>query len=190
MNYGFFKRALDIIISVKLCILLLPVFIVIMSAICIESPGNPIFVQYRIGRGGRPYRIYKFRSMVKDASALGTVQTAQNDTRITRVGKILRATSLDELPQLWNVLIGDMSLIGPRPEVASRQSAQNAEDAKLRVQVRPGITGLAQVSGRSSLSDEEQLRHDLSYAANPSFKADIDILCKTVKIVLHRVGVN
>jgi lipopolysaccharide/colanic/teichoic acid biosynthesis glycosyltransferase len=128
--------------------------------------------------------------MVKDAPSLGSWQTQKDDPRITRVGKILRATSLDELPQLWNVIIGDMSLIGPRPEVPARVSSYSLADWSLRHRVRPGVTGLAQVSGRSSLSNEDQLRLDLTYASNPTFYGDIKILCKTISTLLHSTGVN
>jgi lipopolysaccharide/colanic/teichoic acid biosynthesis glycosyltransferase len=190
MGYALTKRALDIMISAVACLLLLPLFGLIAAVICLESSGSPIFTQQRVGLHGRPFAIFKFRSMVKNAPLLGSYQTADNDPRITRVGRFIRATSLDELPQLWNVLFGHMSLIGPRPEMPARQSQCSAADWQLRHNVRPGITGLAQVSGRSNLSDEEQFRCDLEYAAQVSLKKDAQILLKTCAIVLRRVGVN
>jgi len=188
--YAVFKRIFDIVLSAAACIVLLPAFIVLAIAIRYESPGSPIFTQERIGQFGRPFHIMKFRSMVKDAPALGSWQTAQNDPRITRVGKFIRTTSLDELPQLWNVLIGNMSLIGPRPEVPARETAYTPGDWKLRHRVRPGITGLAQVSGRSALTEAEQLRYDLAYAVKPTLATDIYVLLKTVQVVAQRTGVN
>ncbi len=121
---------------------------------------------------------------------LGSYQTQADDPRITRVGRFIRATSLDELPQLWNVLIGDMSLIGPRPETLSQQAQYRPEDWRLRHRVRPGITGLAQISGRSDITSEERLRCDLTYAQNASFALDMEILWRTVAMVFKRTGVN
>ena len=190
MPYAVIKRIIDIVISAVACVALLPLFALIALVICVESSGSPIFTQQRIGLDMRPFAIFKFRSMVKNAPSLGSWQTAKDDPRITRVGKFLRTTSLDELPQLWNVLLGDMSLIGPRPDVPARQSWYTPADWELRHRVRPGITGLAQVSGRSDLPDDDQLRLDLEYAANPTLCGDIDIIHKTVSLVLRGSGVN
>ena len=126
MPYAIIKRLLDVIASLAACLVLLPLFAVLAVMIRLESSGSPIFTQKRIGLHGRAFSIFKFRSMVKDAPKIGSWQTAQNDPRITRIGKFIRATSLDELPQLWNVLLGDMSLIGPRPEVPAQESVYRA----------------------------------------------------------------
>ena len=190
MPYAAIKRIVDIALSLTACVVLLPLFALIALAICAESSGSPVFTQRRIGLRGRPFAIFKFRSMVKNAPSLGLWYTTKDDPRITRVGKFIRSTSLDELPQLWNVLLGDMSLIGPRPEVPSRESAYRPEDWILRHKVHPGITGLAQVNGRSTLSEEDTLRYDLAYAANPTLRGDMEILCKTIGVVLCRSGVN
>lgn len=190
VSYNHLKRVIDVAASLFLCIVLAPMGGVIALAIALESSGSPIFSQQRVGRNGRIFPIYKFRSMVKNAPALGGWHTQDNDPRITRVGKFLRFTSLDELPQLWNVVKGDMSLIGPRPFVPQQASLYAPDDWLRRHQVRPGITGLAQVNGRSSLTQEEQLRYDLSYADHPSLAMDIRIVLKTIRVVLCRVGVN
>jgi len=190
MPYAVIKRVIDLAASLVACVVLLPVFVLIALAICVESSGAPIFTQRRVGLYGREFAIFKFRSMVKNAASQGLWYTTKDDPRITRVGKFLRATSLDELPQLWNVTLGDMSLVGPRPNLASQQSQYSAADWQLRHRVRPGITGLAQVSGRSALSEKEQIRYDLAYAANPTLLGDMRILWRTVLVVVGRVGVN
>ncbi|MDE3061372.1 MAG: sugar transferase [Pseudomonadota bacterium] len=190
MTYAFYKRILDIAISFPALLLLSPIFLLIAIAIMLESPGSPFFLQERAGLHGHPFRIIKFRSMIKNASSIGPWQTATNDPRIIHVGKFLRISSLDELPQLWNVLVGDMSLVGPRPEVPARKPAYRPADWQARHRVRPGITGLAQVSGRSNLSEAIQLRYDLTYAAHPTLIGDVIILFKTLWIVLCRTGTN
>ena len=128
--------------------------------------------------------------MVKDAPKLGSFQTLDGDPRITRIGSFLRRTSLDELPQLWNVLIGDMSLVGPRPQTLAQEVQYRPDDWQNRHKVRPGITGLAQVNGRSDMLLEDQVRYDLTYASNLSLSQDIHILLKTIGLVLGKVGVN
>ena len=190
MRYAVLKRLMDILLSSALIILLFPAMLVVAIAVLLSSPGPMFFRQERLGRFGVPFRIIKFRSMVKDAPSLGPWHTAKNDPRITRIGRPLRLTSLDELPQLWNVLVGDMSLIGPRPEVPAREAAYRPADWQARHRVRPGITGVAQVNGRSNLPEAAQLRYDLTYAAHPTLIGDIVILLKTLWIVLCRTGTN
>ena len=184
------KRIVDILVSLTALVILAPFMALIAVAICLNSSGSPIFSQTRVGKDCRPFQIYKFRSMVKDAPKLGTFQTADNDPRITSVGRFLRFTSLDELPQIWNVFIGNMSLVGPRPMVPVQESQYQPEDWKKRHLVKPGITGLSQVSGRSTLTLEEQVHFDTAYVQNPSLWQDMKILLKTIDIVLRRVGVN
>jgi lipopolysaccharide/colanic/teichoic acid biosynthesis glycosyltransferase len=190
MDYPVIKRCIDIGVSALALLLLLPLLVLMAVIIRLESPGSPLFLQQRIGLGGKTFTIVKFRSMVKNASQLGSWQTSSNDARITRIGKFIRTTSIDELPQLWNVLVGDMSLIGPRPETPAQQSLYQGADWELRHRVRPGITGLSQVSGRSDLSAEDRLKFDLQYAAAPTFSMDRDIFVKTITQVLRRAGVN
>lgn len=163
-----------------LSVLLVPVFIPVWLLIRCTSPGAAIYSQTRIGKGCKPFNLYKFRSMVTGADKQG-YQTQMVDSRITPVGNILRKTSLDELPQLFNVLKGDMSLVGPRPDTPMQESGYKPEDWRLRHSVRPGITGLAQVNGRSNIGTEERLAYDLEYARNTNLWLDIIILLKTVR---------
>ena len=190
MNYLMIKRILDFLISGLALLLLLPLLVVVAALIRLESEGNPLFFQDRIGKGGEVFCIIKFRSMVKDASKLGSWSTSQDDPRITRMGQFIRRTSIDELPQLWNVFVGDMSLIGPRPETPHQEMLYNPVNWRIRHRIRPGITGLAQVNGRSVLTPESRLHYDLEYALSPSLRQDIKILIATIIQVLRRTGVN
>jgi len=181
---------MDILISAVLLVILLPLLVLLGILICLDSPGSPLFMQPRVGRGCRIFTIAKFRSMTVGASSAGPYWTQDNDVRITRVGRVMRATSLDELPQLWNVLTGDMSFVGPRPDTPAQQTFYTPEAWQQRHRVRPGITGLAQVNGRSSLTKEERLHYDLAYAANPTLAMDARILAKTVWMVIRKINVN
>ncbi|NBO17838.1 MAG: sugar transferase [Proteobacteria bacterium] len=190
MKYQHAKRLIDVLASAVALAVLSPLLLVLALAIRLESPGSPLFFQQRTGRGCKPFYIVKFRSMVKDASKLGSWQTAEGDPRITRLGRFIRATSLDELPQLWNVLMGDMSLIGPRPNTPQQISQYPVGTWEKRHVLRPGITGLSQVNGRSNLSIEQQIAYDLRYNEECSLMLDVHILLKTVTQVLRRAGVN
>jgi len=193
------KRTMDILGSLVGMILLLPVYLGIAAAVKLTSPGPVIFSQIRVGRYGRHFRFYKFRSMYIDAEARKAELMAQNeskdgvifkmkdDPRITKVGKLLRRTSLDELPQLWNVFIGDMSLVGPRPPVPKEVQEYTLEDRK-RLDVIPGITCLWQIMGRSEIPFKEQVRLDKEYILAPSVWKDIVILLKTVPAILGGKG--
>lgn len=190
MTYSLVKRLLDVLAAVCLLVLLSPLLALIVLAICLESTGSPLFFQERVGRGLRHFRIVKFRSMVRDAPLLGGWQTGDNDPRITRVGRFIRRTSLDEIPQLWNVITGDMSLIGPRPNTPQQASQYAPAAWQERHAVRPGITGLAQVSGRSNLTSEQQVAFDIEYARSFSLALDVSIALRTLSQVLRRHGVN
>ena len=194
------KRAFDIVASSALLLLLSPVLAVIALSVRCGDGGPAIFTQERVGRGGEPIEFLKFRSMVVDAEArLAALRQRErdrgndvlfkmaDDPRITRVGRFLRRYSLDELPQLWNVLRGDMSLVGPRPALPS-EVADYDDDAHRRLAVRPGITGLWQVSGRSDLSWDDTVRLDLFYVDNWSFVQDLLILVRTVRAVVASRG--
>ncbi|GAB3603747.1 sugar transferase [Microbacterium aureliae] len=192
------KRALDIVIAAAALIVLSPVLLGIAVAIRATSPGPALFRQERVGLRGTPFRMLKFRTMVADAenrlSSLldasegnGVLFKMRNDPRITPVGRFLRRYSIDEFPQLWNVVRGDMSLVGPRPPLAS-EVATYEEWAHRRLLVKPGITGLWQVSGRSDLSWEDSIRLDLYYVENWSITADLVILWRTVRAVLAKKG--
>lgn len=195
------KRLADILISLVLLILLLPMWILIAVLIKLDDGGPVFFLQNRVGLGGGEFQMFKFRSMRTDAEDVlariraEAAQDAGNDVlfkmkddpRVTRVGRVLRKLSLDELPQLVNVLRGDMSLVGPRPPLPREVQGYEAEVMR-KFLVKPGITGLWQVSGRSSLSWEQSVRLDLYYVENWSLTADFQILVRTVKAVLSRSG--
>lgn len=195
------KRVIDVLFAVVLVILLIPLWIVVSIAISVDDRGPVFFFQPRVGLGGSHFKMMKFRSMRTDAEAVleqlkgqagqdagnGVLFKMKNDPRVTRVGRVLRATSIDELPQLFNVLRGDMSLVGPRPPLPREVEAYE-QDVRRKFLVKPGITGLWQVSGRSSLSWEESVRLDLYYVENWSLTGDLQILFRTVKAVLKRDG--
>lgn len=195
----FLKRLLDICASIAAFTVLSPVFLVTALAIWIEDPGPVFFVQIRVGRNGRHFRFYKFRSMVVNAdkikkeleqqneSSAGVIFKMKKDPRITRVGRIIRKFSIDELPQLLNVIKGDMSLVGPRPPIPSEVAQYTLEQRK-RLHVIPGITCLWQVSGRSDIPFTDQVRLDLQYIQSSSFLNDIRLLLKTIPAVLSGRG--
>jgi lipopolysaccharide/colanic/teichoic acid biosynthesis glycosyltransferase len=188
--FPFFKRLLDFSAALAGLLILWPLLLLTAVMIKLDSKGDIFYRQQRIGQHLKPFHILKFRSMVQNADLIGTHQTQSNDARISRIGHFLRRSSLDELPQLINVLKGDMSLIGPRPDTPIQQSDYTPERWQARHKIKPGITGLAQVSGRSNMSAETRLQHDLSYAKNISLKGDINILWQTAQQVLKRKGVN
>ncbi|MBY0396637.1 MAG: sugar transferase, partial [Thermoleophilia bacterium] len=153
-----------------------------------DSPGPAIYRQERIGFAGRPFTMLKFRTMVVDAERIGAgIAVSDGDDRITRAGRALRRLSLDELPQLWNVVRGDMSLVGPRPTVAFQVAAYDARQ-RGRLWARPGLTGLAQVRGRAGIPWSERIEIDLEYVARQSLLLDLAILARTVVVVLRRRG--
>jgi lipopolysaccharide/colanic/teichoic acid biosynthesis glycosyltransferase len=180
------KRLFDILVAVGALLCLWPAMALTALAIRLESPGPVIYRQRRIGRRGQPFVIYKFRSMVVDAQKVGPLTTGHGDPRITKVGQILRKTGLDELPQIFNVLRGEMSLVGPRPEQPFQEADYSAEDWARRHRVSPGLTGLAQVNGRHDLSMEERLRLDLRYVRSPGLAMDMRVLILTLREVLLR----
>lgn len=174
------KRAMDIVLSSLALLLLSPVLLAVALAVALESGRPVVFVQTRIGRDDREFGMFKFRSMVRNAAAIGPYHTGANDPRITRVGRVIRRTSLDELPQLVNVLRGDMSLVGPRPDVPPQRALYRQGDWARRCSVRPGITGLAQAMVRSEGTPAERLALDLRYVAEHSLWLDLQILWLTV----------
>ena len=175
------KRLFDLLAAGVAVLLLSPLLAGTALAVWLGS-GRPIlFRQVRVGQGGREFGMYKFRSMVKNAAALGSFQTAANDPRITRVGRFIRRTSIDELPQLLNVLQGDMSLVGPRPDVPAQRSLYTDAQFAERCAVRPGITGLAQALLRSSGTEADRLALDLRYVREQSLVLDLKIMGWTVK---------
>jgi len=192
------KRAMDITLAGLALLVLAPVFAVIAVLIRLDSDGPSLFSQERVGRGGRTFRIVKFRSMNSAApeqlAALmaknegsGALFKMKDDPRVTRLGRVLRKYSLDELPQFWNVLTGDMSLVGPRPPLPGEVSTYE-DHVHRRLYIKPGLTGMWQVNGRSNLSWEESVRLDLYYVENWSLLGDLIILWRTFKVVAQPVG--
>lgn len=193
------KRALDIVVSVTLLPLIVPVLLLCALAIRLDSPGPVFFSQSRTGRGGHRFRMWKLRTMVRNADELKAQYAHLNeltypdfkitdDPRVTRVGRVLRRTSLDELPQIVNVLKGEMSLVGPRPTSFSASTYRLWHTARLEVQ--PGITGLWQISGRNELDFDDRLRLDVAYIRHRSFTLDLAILVRTIGTVASGRGAN
>jgi len=181
-------RALDLLVGGIGTLLSAPLVALAALAIRLESPGHPLYRQTRVGRDGRPFEICKLRTMVRGAEFTGAgLAIQEGDDRITRVGAFLRRTSLDELPNLWNVVRGEMSIVGPRPTIQV-QVDQYTERQRGRLAVKPGITGWAQVNGRASLPWSERIELDLWYVEHRSLMLDLKILGRTVKMVLRGDG--
>ena len=178
-----FKRLFDFFISFAILLLLFPLFIIVAVLIKLDSKGPIFYLQSRVGENGRVFRIYKLRTMTNKERDPNVKQTYLQDPDITRTGGLLRRFKIDELPQIWNVFIGDMSLVGPRPALPSLYE-KFGEIAKKRCEVRPGMTGWAQVNGNIYLPWEERLCLDREYVDRMSFMLDLRILVKTVAIVL------
>jgi lipopolysaccharide/colanic/teichoic acid biosynthesis glycosyltransferase len=170
------KRVIDVVLSLIALVVLFPLLAAAAAAIAIESGGPIFFKQVRLGLGGREFGMYKFRSMVRDAASTGSWHTATDDPRITRVGRILRRTSIDELPQLLNVIKGEMSLVGPRPDVPAQRALYTDEDWAVRCSVRPGITGLAQALLRSEATEARRLELDMRYVRFHNLLLDLKII--------------
>ncbi|WP_413205760.1 WecB/TagA/CpsF family glycosyltransferase [Rhodospirillum sp. A1_3_36] len=195
------KRSLDVVGAGCALVMLSPLLLVAAAAIRLESPGPVLFTQSRVGEGGRLFKVFKMRSMYRDAEARkaalmaknemagGVLFKMKNDPRITKVGKVIRKTSIDELPQLWNVLKGDMSLVGPRPALPEEVAQYSAVERR-RLDGKPGITCIWQVSGRSSIPFEGQVRMDIAYNESPSLWMDILLLLKTIPAVLFARGAH
>lgn len=188
--YSAIKRSFDFIFSLIAIIVLLLPMLIIALIIVIDSEGSPIFRQERLGKDGIPFNIYKFRSMVLNAEADGPRWAEEDDERCTRFGRILRKTRLDELPQLYNILKGDMSFVGPRPERAFfyDRFEQYIHGFKNRLMVTPGLTGYAQISGGYSLLPEEKIVYDMDYIKNQSVGMDIKCIFKTFNVLLTGKG--
>lgn len=208
--YDTVKRVLDLSASIVLLLCLSPLFAICATAIRIDSPGPVFFRQRRVGACGRPFDVLKFRSMYVDADAKlhrdyvaafiqgqaarhasgeGTVYKLVQDPRVTRVGRWLRRTSLDELPQIWNVLRGEMSLVGPRPPIPYEVEHYRPEHLR-RLAVRPGITGLWQISGRSTSTFEQMVAFDLDYIRRRSLLLDLGIILLTIPAVVRAKGAH
>lgn len=190
MIYNKLKRGLDIIVSFLAIIFLSPIFLITSILIKIESKGPIIFKQKRAGKNSDPFYIYKFRSMKINAPNVSTSEFSNPDEFITKIGKFIRKTSIDELPQLFNILKGDMSIVGPRPVILKEK-----ELIKLRREynvdtILPGITGLAQINGRDTIGDEEKVKYDCEYLKKISFRLDIYIILMTALKVIKRSDIK
>jgi undecaprenyl phosphate N,N'-diacetylbacillosamine 1-phosphate transferase len=189
MKYEYLKRGVDLIASLSALIALSPFFAIVGAAIRTDSAGPVFFRQRRTGKNARPFKVFKFRTMVDNAEKIGSgIFTDTVDPRITRVGRLLRNTSLDELPQLLNVFKGDMSLIGPRPVPFVRLDGYDHSDTR-RLVVKPGISGWAQVNGRNTLTWPEKIEKDMYYIEHISFLLDVKIVIKTVGYLVTRKGI-
>lgn len=179
------KRVFDVVFAVAVAIPAVPVMLLEALAVALDSEGPVLFAQERIGLHGRPFRIYKYRTMVLPEHRLDSDGKLKPDSQcLTRVGGFLRRTSLDELPQLWCILRGDMSFVGPRPTLPF-QVERYDEVQRRRLDVKPGITGLAQIRGRNRLSWEEKIAYDVEYVDTHTFMGDVRILAATVRVVLR-----
>lgn len=188
--YSFVKRSLDLISAVFLQILLALPMGVLAVLVCLDSPGPAIFRQERLGKNGRPFVIYKFRTMAQDAEKDGPQWAKEGDQRCTKLGYFLRKSRIDELPQLWNVLKGDMSFVGPRPERAYFYNAfaKYIDGFDQRLQVIPGITGWAQVNGGYGLAPEEKILYDVEYIKKRSIAFDLKCIVRTVGVLFSHEG--
>ena len=189
-GYLIVKRVFDITVAVLAGILLLFPMIVIAILIRIDSKGPAIFCQERLGENGKPFVMFKFRSMRLDAESDGPQWAEKNDDRCTKIGRILRSSRLDELPQLINILKGEMSIVGPRPERAYfyDEFEKYIPNFRDRLLVRPGLTGHAQVNGGYDLLPEEKIVYDMEYIAKRSIKLDLECILKTVLVIFSRNG--
>lgn len=187
------KRVMDIVGSLAALVALAPVLAACAVVVRLGSKGPVLFSQWRLGLAGRPFRLWKFRTMAADAPDLrnpdGSAFTGSDDPRVTAGGRFLRATSLDELPQLWNVLRGEMSLVGPRPDQVDQQRFYTAQEQR-KLDVKPGLTGLAQISGRNEISWAERKALDIEYVERQTLLLDLSILCRTIPYVCMRKNVH
>lgn len=187
------KRIFDIIISLMILPFFCIIFVIVAPMIHIEDGGEIFFKAERRGFRGKVFKMYKFRSMKMNAPVVigedGSVVSTPDDNRITKIGSVLRKTSIDEIPQILNVLKGDMSIIGPRPAMPSKAYSELTKEDKKRLSIRPGITGYSQAYFRNSISQAEKYKNDLYYCDNISFMLDIKIILKTVQSVLGRKNI-
>ncbi|MED1467222.1 sugar transferase [Bacillus salipaludis] len=189
-QYLFFKRAFDVFFGTIGIFLAFPLVVIFSILIVLETPGSPFYVQERMGKNGKRFNLIKLRSMRNDAEKEGAKWAEVNDPRITKVGAFIRKTRIDELPQLISVLKGDMSIIGPRPErpCFTEKFDREIKGFSNRLLVKPGLTGLAQISGGYDISPREKLKYDLKYIQNLSFSLELKIILKTFKVIITGEG--
>ena len=181
------KRIFDFILALFALIILGPIILIVWCFVKVKLGSPAIFIQERPGKDGKVFKLYKFRTMTDERNENG--ELLPDEVRLTKFGKALRSTSLDELPELWNIVKGDMSIVGPRPLLVRYLPLYNERQAR-RHEVRPGFTGLAQVNGRNSISWEEKFEWDVQYVDNITFWGDVKIIFNTVKVVFKRDGIS
>ena len=188
--YEFIKRGFDIIVCIIAAVIAIPVAIITCILVVLESKGNPIYSQERLGKDEKPFTLYKIRSMSTDAEKHGPQWADKNDARVTKVGKFIRKTRIDELPQLYNILKGDMTIVGPRPErsIFTYEFEKTIGGFTNRLKVKPGLTGLAQVNGGYEMTPKEKLHWDLKYIEERNFITDFKIIIKTVLVIFTGHG--
>ena len=188
--YSKIRRVIDFIISLLSLVIVIPIILITSIFIMLESPGNPFYVQSRMGLMGKEFNLIKLRSMRTDAEKNGAQWADKNDSRITKVGRFIRKTRIDELPQIFNVLKGEMSIIGPRPErqIFVEEFVKYIPNFPKRLEVKPGLTGWAQVNGGYEITPEEKLRLDLFYIENRRFLLDVKIVLRTIQIIFTGEG--
>ena len=188
--YEVFKRLTDIILCIIAAIVAIPLTAITCIFVVLESNGSPIYSQERLGKFGNPFTLYKIRSMNCDAEKNGPQWADRNDARVTKTGKFIRKTRIDELPQLYNILKGDMAIVGPRPEraVFTNEFEKSIPGFTIRLQVKPGLTGLAQINGGYDLTPSEKLNWDLIYIKKRNIATDVKIILKTVLVVFKGDG--
>ena len=184
---SFIKRFTDLVFSIIILIISIPILLIAAIAIKLDSKGPVFFVQERTGLGGKSFKMLKLRGMVHNALQIGPQLTQVNDPRITRVGKFLRRTSIDEIPQAINVLKGEMSLVGPRPEIVSI-TKQYTDEQKKVFNYKPGITGYSQVNGRQTLSPEERVKMETEYYSKANYRSDLKLIFNTFKVIVSNEG--
>lgn len=194
MYKKYIKRAIDFILSLIALPIVLLVIVIMAPFIFISDPGPILYTGLRRGKKGKAFKMFKFRSMYVNSPDIrnedGSTYNSDNDPRVTKIGKFMRKTSIDEIPQLLNVLFGDMSFVGPRPTLATKSFDEIEMERRKRYDVRPGITGYAQAYFRNSISQEDKFKYDLYYVDHVSFLLDIKILAKTITSVVRRENIN
>ena len=188
--YEFIKRLLDIVLCIIAATIAIPITVITCVFVVLESKGSPIYSQERLGKDEKPFILYKIRSMSFDAEKNGPQWADKNDGRVTKIGRFIRKTRIDELPQLYNILKGDMTIVGPRPEraVFTYEFEKNIPGFTNRMKVKPGLTGFAQVNGGYEMTPKEKLHWDLKYIEERNFRKDLKIILKTVLVIFTGHG--
>jgi lipopolysaccharide/colanic/teichoic acid biosynthesis glycosyltransferase len=184
---SFIKRLTDVLFSLFILLIFSPIILIAAFAIKVETDGSVFFLHERTGYKGKKFKLYKLRGMVKNALEIGPGLTQVNDPRLTKVGKILRRASIDEIPNFINVLKGEMCLVGPRPDITEITDCYSKEE-RVVLEFKPGVTGISQVNGRQTLTPSERVKMEINYYKNATFLSDLLIMIKTIKVVFNNRG--